>query len=43
MFEVNLHILYLISALVFSTGFASEMYMKLYRPINGLIGIGFIL
>lgn len=27
---------------IFSTRVASEIYMKLYRPINGLVGIGFI-
>ena len=34
---------HLIFATVFSTRFASEIYMKLYRPINGLVGIVFIL
>ena len=34
---------HLIFATVFSTRFASTIYMKLYRPINGLVGIGFIL
>ena len=31
-----------IFATVFSTRIASEIYMKLYRPINALVGIGFI-
>ena len=31
-----------IFATLFSTRIASEIYMKLYRPINGLVGIGFI-
>ena len=29
-------------ATVFSTNVASKLYMKLYRPINGLVGIGFV-
>ena len=32
-----------IFATIFSTSFVSTIYMKLYRPINGLVGIGFIL
>jgi len=31
-----------IFATVFSTKFASKAYMKFYRPINGIVGIGFI-
>jgi amino acid exporter len=31
-----------IFATIFSTHIASEVYMKLYRPINGLVGIVFI-
>jgi hypothetical protein len=34
---------HLIFATIFSTHLASQTYMKLYRPINGLVGIGFIL
>ena len=34
---------HLIFATVFSTRIASNIYMKLYRPINALVGIGFIL
>ena len=33
---------HVIFATVFSTRFASEIYMKFYRPINALVGIGFI-
>jgi threonine/homoserine/homoserine lactone efflux protein len=32
-----------IFATVFSTRIASVIYMKLYRPINALVGIGFII
>ena len=32
-----------IFATIFSTDLASKIYMKLYRPINGLVGIGFII
>ena len=32
-----------IFATVFSTSLASQIYMKLYRPINGAVGIGFII
>ena len=32
-----------IFATVFSTRLASQIYMKLYRPINGAVGIGFII
>ena len=31
-----------IFATIFSTKIISEIYMYLYRPINGLVGIGFI-
>ena len=31
-----------IFATIFSTSIASKIYMKLYQPINGLVGIGFI-
>ena len=31
-----------IFATIFSTRIASKIYMKLYRSINGLVGIGFI-
>ena len=34
---------HLIFATVFSTRIACEIYMKLYRPINGLVGMGFII
>ena len=34
---------HLIFATVFSTRIASEIYMKLYRPINAFVGIGFII
>mgnify|MGYP006079514127 FL=1 len=34
---------HLIFATVFSTRIASVIYMKLYRPINALVGIGFII
>jgi len=34
---------HLIFATVFSTRMASNIYMKLYRPINAFVGIGFIL
>ena len=33
---------HIIFVTIFSTRIASEIYMKLYRPINGLVGIGFI-
>lgn len=33
---------HIIFATIFSTKIASEIYMQLYRPINGLVGIGFI-
>lgn len=33
---------HLIFATVFSTRMASAIYMKLYRPINAFVGIGFI-
>ena len=32
-----------IFATVFSTSIASDVYMKLYRPINAFVGIGFII
>ena len=32
-----------IFATIFSTNIASKIYMKLYKPINGLVGIGFII
>jgi hypothetical protein len=31
-----------IFATVFSSSLASRIYMKFYRPINGIVGIGFI-
>jgi len=31
-----------IFATVFSSSLASQIYIKLYRPINGIVGIGFI-
>lgn len=34
---------HLIFATIFSTFVASKIYIILYRPINGLVGIGFIL
>ena len=34
---------HLIFATVFSTQVASKVYMKLYRPINAIVGIGFII
>ena len=34
---------HLIFATAFSTRIASVIYMKLYRPINALVGIGFII
>ena len=34
---------HLIFATVFSTRIASVIYMKLYRPINAFVGIGFII
>ena len=34
---------HVIFATIFSTRFASEIYMKLYRPINAFVGIGFII
>ena len=34
---------HLIFATIFSTKTASEIYMKLYRPINGFVGLGFII
>ena len=33
---------HLIFATVFSTSIASKIYMNLYKPINALVGIGFI-
>ena len=33
---------HLIFATIFSTSFAIKIYMNLYRPINALVGIGFI-
>ena len=33
---------HLFFATIFSTRIVSDIYMKLYRPINGLVGIGFI-
>ena len=33
---------HIIFVTIFSTNVASKVYMKLYRPINGLVGIGFI-
>ena len=33
---------HLIFATIFSTSYASKIYMNLYRPINALVGIGFI-
>jgi threonine/homoserine/homoserine lactone efflux protein len=33
---------HLFFATIFSTRIVSNMYMKLYRPINGLVGIGFV-
>lgn len=33
---------HLIFATIFSTLLASKIYMVLYRPINGLVGIGFL-
>tara|TARA_B110000438_G_C15582896_1_gene550400 strand:- start:77 stop:709 length:633 start_codon:yes stop_codon:yes gene_type:complete len=32
-----------IFATIFSTSIASQIYMKLYKPINGLVGLGFII
>ena len=32
-----------IFATIFSTKIASNIYMRLYKPINGLVGIGFII
>ena len=32
-----------IFATVFSTRLASKIYMQLYRPINGIVGIGFVI
>jgi threonine efflux protein len=32
-----------IFATIFSSRFASEIYMRLYRPINAFVGIGFII
>ena len=34
---------HLIFATVFSARIASVIYMKLYRPINAFVGIGFII
>ena len=34
---------HLIFATIFSTNFASKIYMKLYSPINALVGVGFII
>ena len=34
---------HVIFATVFSTRIASKVYMSIYRPINALVGIGFIL
>jgi len=34
---------HVIFATIFSTTLASEVYMKLYRPINGFVGIFFII
>ena len=34
---------HLIFATIFSTRIASDIYMKLYKPINGIVGIGFII
>jgi threonine/homoserine/homoserine lactone efflux protein len=34
---------HLIFATIFSTRIASQIYMMLYRPINGLVGVGFII
>jgi len=32
-----------IFATVFSTSLASQIYMQLYKPINGIVGIGFVI
>ena len=32
-----------IFATVFSSSLASKIYMQLYRPINGIVGIGFVI
>ena len=34
---------HVIFATIFSSRFASEIYMKLYRPINAFVGVGFII
>ena len=34
---------HLIFATIFSTAFASKIYINLYRPINALVGIGFFI
>tara|TARA_B110000008_G_C16829788_1_gene508054 strand:- start:331 stop:963 length:633 start_codon:yes stop_codon:yes gene_type:complete len=33
---------HLIFATIFSTHFASKLYMRLYKPINAIVGVGFI-
>jgi len=33
----------LIFATIFSSNLVSQIYMQLYRPINAIVGIGFII
>lgn len=34
---------HLVFATIFSTSFASKIYMNLYRPINALVSLGFVI